>query len=124
VAQTRILVVEDNLDNIKLISDWLTAMDYEVLKANDGNEAISVATAEKPDVILMDLSLPAMDGWEATRQLKANNETQQIPIIALTAHAMTGDRKQALDAGCDDYVTKPIDFPTLIRKLKKYRPDT
>jgi CheY-like chemotaxis protein len=116
----RILVVEDNPDNRILITDVLTSLDYEVLVAVDGAEGVSKATAEVPDLILMDLSLPHMDGWTATGHIKANPALTHIPIIALTAHAMVGDREKALQAGCDDYVSKPIDLRELAGKLAQY----
>jgi CheY-like chemotaxis protein len=102
---SRILVVEDNPDNRILITDVLTSLDYEVIVAVDGEEGVAKANAEKPDLILMDLSLPQMDGWTATRHIKAEPALQHITIIALTAHAMVGDREKALEAGCDDYVS-------------------
>lgn len=113
----RILVVEDNNDNMTLITDVLSSLDYEVISAKDGEEGLQVAKAEKPDLILMDLSLPRMDGWTATRQLKADSELAHIPVIALTAHAMIGDRERALAAGCDDYISKPINIRELAGKL-------
>jgi CheY-like chemotaxis protein len=117
---SRILVVEDNPDNRVLITDVLTSLDYEVIVAVDGEEGVSKANSEKPDLILMDLSLPLMDGWTATRHIKAVPELQHIKIIALTAHAMVGDREKALEAGCDDYVSKPIDLRELAGKLAQY----
>lgn len=115
----RILVVEDNHDNMTLISDVLNSLNYEVIAAKDGEEAVRSARAEKPDLILMDLSLPRMDGWTATRQLKADPDVHHIPVIALTAHAMIGDRERALAAGCDDYVSKPINIRELAGKLRQ-----
>jgi CheY-like chemotaxis protein len=91
---------------------------YEVVSAVDGEQGLSMAMTEKPDLILMDMSLPGMDGWEATRQIKANPVTQPIPVIALTAHAMVGDREKALRAGCDDYDTKPVEFQRLLEKME------
>ena len=117
---SRILVVEDNADNRVLIMDVLDSMNYEVIIATDGEEGVKKATAERPDLILMDISLPQMDGLTATRRIKATPELQHIPIIALTAHAMVGDRERALDAGCDDYVSKPIDLRELANKLTRY----
>ncbi len=117
---SRILVVEDNPDNRILIADVLTSLDYEVIVAVDGEEGVAKANAEKPDLILMDLSLPQMDGWTATRHIKAKPELQHIKIIALTAHAMVGDREKALEAGCDDYVSKPIDLRELAGKLAQH----
>jgi len=116
----RILVVEDNPDNRILISDVLLSMDYEVLVAVDGEEGLSMAQTEIPDLILMDLSLPKMDGWTATSLIKQNDALSHIPIIALTAHAMVGDREKALQAGCDDYVSKPIDLRELASKLAHF----
>jgi CheY-like chemotaxis protein len=116
----RILVVEDNPDNRVLITDVLTSLDYEVIIAGDGEEGVAKAIAERPDLILMDLSLPVMDGWTATRHIKANADLQHIKIIALTAHAMVGDREKSLAAGCDDYISKPIDLRELAGKLSLY----
>ena len=116
----RILVVEDNPDNRILITDVLTSLDYEVLVAVDGEEGVAKAEAELPDLILMDLSLPHMDGWTATKHIKSNADLGHIPVIALTAHAMVGDRERALEAGCDDYVSKPIDLKELSIKLAKF----
>jgi CheY-like chemotaxis protein len=116
----RILVVEDNPDNRILITDVLTSLSYEVLVAVDGEEGVAKAEAEVPDLILMDLSLPHMDGWEATGRIKANPHLNHIPVIALTAHAMVGDREKALEAGCDDYVSKPINLRELAGKLAQY----
>ena len=117
---SRILVVEDNRDNMTLIVDILSSLDYEVLEAFDGVEGLDIAQAQKPDLILMDLSLPRMDGWTATSQLKANPELKAIPVIALTAHAMVGDRERAMNAGCDDYLTKPINLSDLVSKLNEF----
>ena len=116
----RILVVEDNPDNRILITDVLTSLNYEVIVAVDGEEGVNKATAEIPDLILMDLSLPQMDGWTATGHIKANPKLAHIPVIALTAHAMVGDRERALEAGCNDYVSKPIDLRELAGKLAQY----
>ncbi len=115
---TKILLVEDNEMNRDMLSRRLIRKKYEVLVAVDGRESVEMARSEAPDLILMDMSLPVMDGWEATRQLKASPETQAIPIIALTAHAMSGDREKALEAGCDDYDTKPIELPHLLDKIE------
>jgi len=114
----RILLVEDNEMNRDMLSRRLARREYEVLVAVDGKEGVEMAGSEAPDLILMDMSLPVMDGWEATRQLKASPETKAIPIIALTAHAMSGDREKAMEAGCDDYDTKPIEFPRLLAKIE------
>ena len=115
---TKILVVEDNEMNRDMLSRRLVRKKYEVLVAVDGRESVEMARSETPDLILMDMSLPVMDGWEATRRLKANPETQAIPIIALTAHAMSGDREKAMEAGCDDYDTKPVELPRLLGKIE------
>ena len=113
----RILIVEDNAMNLDMLSRRLARRGHEVLTATDGPAGIELARAQHPNVILMDLSLPGMDGWEATRRLKAEEATGSIPVIALTAHAMAGDREKALAAGCDDYATKPIDLPDLLRQI-------
>jgi two-component system cell cycle response regulator DivK len=115
----RILVIEDNYDNMILITDMLESLDYFVLQAKDGQQGIEVASTEKPDAILMDLSLPVMDGWTATRWIKSNPDLRQTPVIALSAHAMVGDKERALAAGCDDYIPKPIDIATLTVKLTR-----
>jgi two-component system, cell cycle response regulator DivK len=114
----RILLVEDNEMNRDMLSRRLARKEYEVLVAVDGKEGVVMAGSVAPDLILMDMSLPVMDGWEATRQLKASPETKAIPIIALTAHAMSGDREKAIEAGCDDYDTKPIELPRLLAKME------
>ena len=117
---TRALCVEDNDDNIYLLKMRLELIEgFEITVAKDGAEAIDLATADPPDFILMDMNLPVMDGWEATRRLKADPRTTKIPIIALTAHAMSGDRERALAAGCDEFDTKPIDFDQLIPKVHR-----
>lgn len=120
MGSARILIVEDNHDNMTLIADLLVSLGYDVLQAADGEAGVALAQSEQPNLILMDLSLPKIDGWEATRQLKADPATQKIPIIALTAHAMPGDRERAMDAGCNDYVSKPINLPELMKKLIRY----
>lgn len=114
----KILLVEDNELNRDMLSRRLSRRGYEVVIAVDGEEGISHANESSPDVILMDMSLPKVDGWEATRQIKANAATSGIPVIALTAHAMAGDREQALAAGCDDYDTKPIELDRLLSKIE------
>ena len=114
---TKVLLVEDNEMNRDMLSRRLVRKGYEVVMALDGREAVEMAASEHPDVILMDMSLPVIDGWEATRQVKAAPATRAIPVIALTAHAMAGDREKALAAGCDDYDTKPIDLPRLLDKI-------
>jgi CheY-like chemotaxis protein len=113
-----ILLVEDNELNRDMLSRRLERRGYRVLIAVDGNQGVHMAKSEMPDLILMDMSLPVLNGWEATRRIKAAVETQAIPIIALTAHAMTGDRARALEAGCDDYDTKPIEFTRLLNKIQ------
>ena len=115
---TRVLYVEDNDDNVFMLKMRLELVEgFEVLTASDGEEGCATAAAETPDVILMDLELPIMDGWEATRRLKRDPATRDIPVIALTAHAMAGSREQALAAGCDEFDTKPIDFERLTQKI-------
>lgn len=116
---TKILLVEDNEMNRDMLARRLRRRDYEVIIAVDGKEGIEMATTEMPDIILMDLSLPLIDGWEATSQIKADETTQHIPVIALTAHAMMGDRERALEAGCDDFDTKPVEFKRLLSKIEK-----
>jgi CheY-like chemotaxis protein len=115
---TRILIVEDNEMNRDMLSRRLVRKGYAVVIAVDGEDGIAKAHASAPDLILMDMSLPELDGWEATRRLKADAVTQHIPVIALTAHAMSSDRDKALEAGCDDYDTKPIDLPRLLGKIE------
>ena len=119
---TTILIVEDNEMNRDMLSRRLARKGYEVLLAVDGADGIAVASAETPDLILMDMSLPVLDGWEATRCLKADQRLRAIPIIALTAHAMASDRDKALAAGCDDYDTKPIELPRLLAKIAALLP--
>ncbi len=113
----KILYVEDNEDNLYMLSNRLTRRGYEVVLARDGAQGIAMAGSEAPALILMDLSLPVIDGWEATRRLKAEVLTRNIPIIALSAHAMAGDREKAIAAGCDDYDTKPVELPRLLEKI-------
>ncbi len=115
---TRILYVEDNEDNVYMLSRRLTRKGFEVLVAPDGERGVAMARSEAPALILMDLSLPVLDGWAATAQLKASPDTRDIPIIALSAHAMAGDRERALAAGCDDYDTKPVELGRLIGKIQ------
>ena len=114
---TTILVVEDNQDNRTLIKAILSMMDSEIIEAEDGEVGVKVAVEQKPSLILMDLSLPQKDGWEATREIKANPDVAHIPIIALTAHAMLGDREKALEAGCNDYISKPVNMMELREKI-------
>jgi two-component system, cell cycle response regulator DivK len=114
----KILLVEDNEMNRDMLSRRLERKGYEVVMAVDGQAGLEMASAEKPDLILMDMSLPVLNGWEATRQIKANPGTKTIPVIALTAHAMANDREKALEAGCEDYDTKPIEMPRLLEKME------
>ena len=116
----QVLVVEDNPDNRTLIVDILLSLDYKVLVAPNGVECLRLLQSSRPDLILMDLSLPKLDGWEATRRIKSDPKLSDIPIIALTAHAMFGDREKALEAGCDSYIPKPVDFRELTSKLHHY----
>lgn len=120
MSSVRVLIVEDNRDNMTLVTDMLEALGYVVIPARDGQSAITMAVDTQPDLILLDMSLPIVDGWTAARELKGRDETRAIPIIALTAHAMGGDRERALAAGCDDYVAKPINMPELINKMRKH----
>jgi CheY-like chemotaxis protein len=113
----KILLVEDNEMNRDMLSRRLLRQGFEVVMAVDGGQAVIMAESERPDLILMDMSLPVIDGWEATRRVKAADRTAHIPVIALTAHAMSGDREKALNAGCDDYDTKPIEMPRLLEKI-------
>jgi two-component system, cell cycle response regulator DivK len=114
---TRILLVEDNEMNRDMLSRRLLRNGYEVVIAIDGQQGVDMATSERPDLILMDMSLPVIDGWEATRRIKADDTTKKIPVIALTAHAMAGDREKAMEMGCDDYDTKPVELPRLLGKI-------
>lgn len=118
----KILYVEDNEDNIYVLETRLKRQGHVVLIARDGASGVQLASTEQPDLILMDLSLPVLDGWEATRRIKAAPQTRHIPIIALTANAMAGDREKALVAGCDDFDTKPIDMPRLLDKIQALLP--
>jgi two-component system cell cycle response regulator DivK len=114
----KILYVEDNDDNIFMLKNRLIRAGHTVVVATDGAQGVAMASSERPDMILMDLSLPVLDGWEATRRIKAARDTKHIPVIALTANAMAGDREKALAAGCDDYDTKPVELPRLLEKIK------
>ena len=120
----KILLVEDNEMNRDMLSRRLKRRGYEVSIAVDGAEGVSMASSVTPDLILMDMSLPVMDGWEATKNIKADPQTRSIPVIALTAHAMSGDREKALQAGCDDYDTKPIELSRLLSKIKSFLGDS
>jgi two-component system cell cycle response regulator DivK len=114
---TKILLVEDNEMNSDMLSRRLRRKGYHVVLAEDGESGVEMARSEAPDLILLDMSLPILDGWEATRRLKASAATQRIPVIALTAHAMSGDRQKALEAGCDDYDIKPVEMDRLLGKI-------
>ena len=116
----KILLVEDNPLNLDMLSRRLDRKGFKVVTATDGQQAVDLALSELPDLILMDMSLPIIDGWTATTKIKADPKTNKIPIIALTAHAMVGDREKAGQAGCDDYDTKPIDFVRLLGKIAKF----
>ena len=120
---TKILYVEDNDDNIYMITRRLGRKDYEVIVAKDGEEGIAMARSEAPSLILMDLDLPVVDGWEATRRLKASDETRHIPVIAISAYAMVSDRAQAMAAGCDDFFSKPVDLKGLLKRIESLLPD-
>ena len=113
----KILLVEDNEMNRDMLSRRLKRNGYDVVIAIDGQQGVDMAASEAPDLILMDMSLPVIDGWEATRRVKANEATRGIPVIALTAHAMAGDREKAIEAGCEDYDTKPVDITRLLEKI-------
>jgi two-component system, cell cycle response regulator DivK len=116
---TRILLIEDNELNRDMLSRRLARKGYEVIVAEDGGRGLALAAEAKPDLVLMDMSLPVIDGWEATRRLKADPATRDIPVIALTAHAMASDRQKAVEAGCDDYDTKPVELPRLLEKIER-----
>jgi len=118
----RILYVEDNDDNIYVLQKRLVRAGFTVLVARDGAAGVEMAKADRPDLILMDLSLPVMDGWEATRQIKGTPEIAHIPVIALTSHAMVGEREKALAAGCNDFDTKPVELPRLLAKIRALLP--
>jgi two-component system cell cycle response regulator DivK len=115
----KVLLIEDNEMNRDMLSRRLIRRGFQVVFAMDGKQGIDLARSERPDIILMDLSLPVIDGWEATRRVKADDATRGVPVIGLTAHAMTGDREKAIEAGCDDYDTKPVEFDRLIGKIER-----
>ncbi len=119
---SKILLVEDNEMNRDMLSRRLERKGFQVVIAADGSAALTMVTTEQPDLILMDMSLPVLDGWEATRRLKASQETKHIPIIGLSAHAMAGDREKGLAAGCDEYDTKPVEFDRLLKKIHEFLP--
>ncbi len=116
----KILIVEDNELNLDMLTRRLERKGYEVISALDGEQGLCMAAEEHPDLILMDMSLPGMDGWEATKHIKADPVIKSIPVIALTAHAMVGDREKSLKAGCDDYDTKPVEFSRLLQKIENF----
>lgn len=115
----KVLLVEDNEMNRDMLSRRLVRRGFEVIFAVDGQQGVDLAKSESPDIILMDMSLPVIDGWEATRRVKADDVTKGVPVIGLTAHAMSGDREKAIEAGCDDYDTKPVELERLIGKMEK-----
>jgi two-component system cell cycle response regulator DivK len=119
MAMTKILLVEDNEMNRDMLSRRLIRRGFQVMFAMDGKQGIELARRQRPDIILMDMSLPVIDGWEATRRLKTDDATRSVPVIALTAHAMSGDREKAIEAGCDDYDTKPVELDRLIGKIAR-----
>jgi CheY-like chemotaxis protein len=119
----KILLVEDNEMNRDMLSRRLERRGFEVILAKDGQEGVDVTKTEMPDLVLMDMSLPVIDGWEATRLIKADEAIKTIPVIALTAHAMSGDKEKAISAGCDDYDTKPVDFDRLMAKIALHTGD-
>ena len=114
----RLLIADDNEQNRDMLSRRLQRRGFDVLIAHDGRAAVEMAVAERPDLILMDMNMPRIDGWEATRQIKAAPELAAVPVIGLTAHALTGDRERALEAGCEDYHIKPVDFPKLLAQIE------
>ena len=116
---TKVLLVEDNEMNRDMLSRRLIRRGFQVVFAMDGQQGIDLARSERPDIILMDMSLPVIDGWQATRRLKADDATRSVPVIGLTAHAMSGDREKAIEAGCDDYDTKPVELDRLIGKIER-----
>jgi CheY-like chemotaxis protein len=116
----KILLVEDNEMNRDMLTKRLIRKGYEIIVAVDGEQGVTMTTEQMPDIILMDMSLPILDGWDASNKIKSNDQTKNIPIIALTAHAMTGDREKAIAAGCDDFETKPIEFTQLIEKIESW----
>jgi CheY-like chemotaxis protein len=121
-SEMKILYVEDNDDNIYMLERRLKRAGFSVIIARDGAAGVAMAIAERPDLILMDMGLPLLDGWEATRRIKADAQTKHIPVIALTANAMTGDKEKALAAGCDDFDTKPVELPRLLGKIQALTP--
>ena len=118
----KILYIEDNDDNVYMLKNRLTRAGFTVIVATDGTQGVAMTASEQPDIVLMDLTLPDMDGWEATRRIKAEAATRHIPVVALTANAMEGDREKALAAGCDDFDTKPVELPRLLGKIRALTP--
>ena len=116
---SKVLLIEDNEMNRDMLSRRLIRRGFEVIFAVDGQQGIDLARSERPDIILMDMSLPVIDGWEATRRVKSDDATRGVPVIGLTAHAMSGDREKAIEAGCDDYDTKPVEFDRLMGKIER-----
>lgn len=116
----KILIVEDNEMNLDMLSRRLSRRGFDIVIATDGAQGVELATSELPDLILMDMSLPVLDGWQATRQIKSNPEVKHIPIIALTAHAIAGDREKCIAAGCNEYESKPVKFPELMKKIAMF----
>lgn len=114
----KILVVDDNEDNRDALSRWLERRGFEVVAAANGKAGVEMARSEKPDLIMMDMNMPELDGWEATRQIRAQPETAAVPVIALTAHALEGDRARAIEVGCTEYHTKPVEFPKLLSQIE------
>ena len=119
IQMTKVLVDEDNEMNRDMLSRRLVRRGFQVIFAVDGQQGVDLARSERPDIILMDMSLPVMDGWEATRRVKSDDATRGVPVIGLTAHAMAGDREKAIEAGCDDYDTKPVELERLIGKIER-----
>jgi two-component system, cell cycle response regulator DivK len=120
MGKGRILIIEDNVDNLDLVRFLLEQEDYEVIQARDGRRGMDLAAAEHPDLILLDMSIPEVDGWKVARQLKDDPQTNSICIVALTAHILPGDRKKALDAGCDGFISKPLDIPNFVEQVSEY----
>ncbi|MDR3573207.1 MAG: response regulator [Anaerolineaceae bacterium] len=120
MSSGHILVIEDNLDNLELVSFLLERGGFQIIKATDGRSGLEIARSTQPDLILMDLTIPEIDGWHLAQQLKQDPATVNIPLLAMTAHILPGDRKKAMDSGCDGYITKPLDIPNLIPTLEKY----
>lgn len=120
MGKGRVLIVEDNMDTYELVRFILEKNGYEVFLAVNGRDGVNAATKQKPDLIVMDLSMPEMDGWTATRLIKQNKETTSIPLIALTAHVLPGDRQRAMDSGCDEYITKPMDLIELVEIVNRW----